>query len=387
MKTLSRNSLLGGALTIIFLILFLYFNGKESTNELLIATPYFLILYFLIFNLGQPDVNKLMQEYVHVGNEKALIFPVFLIILLFSYLIIHGNTPFEGSAGLFIFLFLFPVLMFLSFRKTKVVWSDFVVLLLFLIPATIISFKGNTSLPYKGSGFSSIYKIITILATVYAFGVIRRIQDIGFYPMFNLKFLGIAVFSWLTFLGFALIIGLIFSFIAPNPFESFSVNSIPSGVKELIRVFIGTALFEELFFRGLMQNMLAKKIGQQGNWQKYWIVGFVLFLVLSLVVGYFLNKELFWFPSFIAILLFAAAYFIEKKQASAYGVYTALAITSVFFGLVHYHAGSIIFVGLASVAGWAYGFTYLKTKNVFYATLVHTLVNTCEFLFVLDGLK
>ena len=93
------------------------------------------------------------------------------------------------------------------------------------------------------------------------------------------------------------------------------------------------------------------------------------------------------FPALITVLLFVPAYFIEQKHVAAYGVYTSLAITSIFFGLVHFHAGSIIFVGLASVAGWAYGFTYLKTQNVFYAALVHTLVNTCEFLFVLDGLK
>lgn len=387
MKTLSRHSLLGGALTIIFFMLFLYFNWKPSTTDLLIASPYFVIIYFLIFNIGQPDISKQMREFVHLGNEKVLIFPIFLIIILFSYLLIYGNTPFEGSAGLFVFLLLFPVLTFLAFKKTKIVWSDFVVLLLFLIPATIISFEGNTSLPYKGSGFGSIYKIVIILATVYAFGIVRKIQDIGFYPVFNLKFLGIAIFSWLSFLGFVYIVGFIFGFIASNPFESFSINGIPPAVKELIRVFIGTALFEELFFRGLIQNMLAKKIGQHGNWQKYWIVGFVLFLLLALITGYSLNKELFWFPSIITILLFLSAYFIEKKQVSVYGVYTALAITSIFFGLVHYHAGSIIFVGLASVAGWAYGYTYLKTKNVFYAALVHTLVNTCEFLFVLDGLK
>lgn len=387
MKTFTRPLLLGGILTSVFLILFLYFNRSESINELLIATPYFIIIYFLIFNLGQPDVNKLMREYLHLGNEKTLIFPIFLLFLLFSYLIIHGETPFEGSAGLFAFLLLFPVLMFLAFKKTKIVWSDFVVLLLFLIPATIISYKGNSSLPYKGNGFSSIYKITLIISTVYAFGVVRKIQDIGFYPIFNLKFLRIAIFSWLCFLGFVFLIGLVYNFIVPNPFDTFSVSGIPPAVKELIRVFVGTALFEELFFRGLIQNMLAKKIGQQGNWQKHWAWGLGVFLVLSLIAGYALNKELFWFPSLICVLLFAAAYFIEKKQVSASGIYTALAITSIFFGLVHYHAGSIIFVGLASVAGWAYGFTYLKTKNVFYAALVHTLVNTCEFLFVLDGLK
>jgi membrane protease YdiL (CAAX protease family) len=72
---------------------------------------------------------------------------------------------------------------------------------------------------------------------------------------------------------------------------------------------------------------------------------------------------------------------IERHKFEKLGTYTALAITSVFFGLVHFHSGSMLFVGLASVAGWAYGYTYLKTQNVFYAALVHTLVNSSELLF------
>ena len=84
---------------------------------------------------------------------------------------------------------------------------------------------------------------------------------------------------------------------------------------------------------------------------------------------------------FTTALLFGAAYLIERHKFENLGTYTALAITSVFFGLVHFHAGSMLFVGLASVAGWAYGYTYLKTQNVFYAALVHTLVNSSELLF------
>jgi hypothetical protein len=51
---------------------------------------------------------------------------------------------------------------------------------------------------------------------------------------------------------------------------------------------------------------------------------------------------------------------------------------------VHYHAKSIIYIGLACVAGWAYGYTYIKTKNVFYSAVVHALVGTGAMIF---GLK
>ena len=94
-----------------------------------------------------------------------------------------------------------------------------------------------------------------------------------------------------------------------------------------------------------------------------------------------------WFPALITLLLFFAAFAIERSGVSTKGTYTALAITSVIFGLVHYHSGSIIFVGLASIGGWAYGYTYIKTKNVFYAALVHALVNSSHLIFGIELLK
>jgi membrane protease YdiL (CAAX protease family) len=157
--------------------------------------------------------------------------------------------------------------------------------------------------------------------------------------------------------------------------------------RKLINIFFATALFEELFFRGLLQHYLTRKIATDIRWQSYWQWGFVLFLVVSGVVGYFLKPKGFWLPMLTTALLFAPAWFLEKKKVATQGTYTALAIISIFFGLVHAHSGSLPFVVLASIAGWAYGYVYLKTKNVFYAALVHTLVNGSEFIFGLELIK
>ena len=96
------------------------------------------------------------------------------------------------------------------------------------------------------------------------------------------------------------------------------------------------------------------------------------------------NKATDWVPGVDKWLEGRADWFIEKSGKSEMGVYTSLALTGVTFGLVHYHAKSIVYIGLACVAGWAYGYTYIKTKNVFYSALVHTLVNTSILIF---GLK
>jgi membrane protease YdiL (CAAX protease family) len=105
------------------------------------------------------------------------------------------------------------------------------------------------------------------------------------------------------------------------------------------------------------------------------------------LAGYALAIEFIWFPVAVTFALFLMAYYLENKSYQALGTYTALAIISMIFGLAHFHKDSIIFVGLAAVAGWAYGYTYLKTKNVFYAALVHALVNFSQFLFLLKQIK
>lgn len=388
MKKYSREISKGGILTGILFSLYVYFNFNQPLNELLIGSVYFLILYFLLFTIGQPAVSARIGQSLSAGNEKVVLFPAVLVIMLYFYLAFHGYSPFEGTAALFPFFFLFPLLGFLAFKKTEIVWSDFVFLLLLLVPAVSISFKNNTGVPIHGNSFGSVYKIVIMLMGVYAFGIVRGIKDVGFYPSLQLKSVGIAIDCWLAFIGIVLIIGYFGNFVNLAGLDPVSKESVASGIKNFIRIFIGTALFEELYFRGLIQNMLAQKIRQYAGWQKVWLWGSGIFTSLAFITGYLMDKSLFWFPVLISLILFGAAYFIEKsRRTSHHGIYTALAITSIFFGLVHFHAGSVIFVGLASVAGWFYGYTYLKTKNVFYAALVHTLVNSSEFLFALDGLK
>ena len=376
-------------LTTAFFALFLYFNWQLPMAELLLASPYFIGLYGLTFTMGQPEISGQLRQKVGDSMERAVVLPVLLIAILYSYLGFHGHSPFKGSAALFIFYLLFPVLGFLAYQKASqpVKWSDFVFYFLFLIPATSISFGAKTNLPFNGSGFSNVLRFVLILTAVYSFGTIRNLPNIGFYPTFKWKYLRIATAVWLAFIALTSVIAYFSGFLKTTGYEPLSTALIPIAVGEMIRIFFGTALFEELFLRGILQNMLARKITESGVWKTYWKWGFAVFMLLALLTGYLMHPALLWVPVLITALLFGFAYFVENKSISLHGPYTSLAITSVFFGLVHFHAGSLVFVGLASIAGWGYGYTYIKTKNVFYAALVHTLVNSSEFLFHLETLK
>ncbi|GAB3927512.1 CPBP family intramembrane glutamic endopeptidase [Larkinella terrae] len=378
----------GAVLTTVFFALFLYFNRQLPLTELLLDSPFFIALFFLTFTLGQPQVSEQLKQKTAGSPERAVALPVLLTGLLYAYLGFHGHSPFKGSAALFFFYLLFPALGFLAYKKPHqpVRWTDFILYFLFLIPATSISFGAKTNLPFNGSGFSTVLKFVLILTAVYSFGTIRNLPDIGFFSTFKWKFLRTAIVVWLAFIALTTVIATASGFLKTGGYEPLSLSLIPVAVGELVRIFFGTALFEEVFLRGILQNLLARKITESGGWKTYWTWGFAVFLLLSLLTGYLMHPALLWVPVLITVLLFLAAYFIENKSVLP-GPYTSLAITSVFFGLVHFHAGSLVFVGLASIAGWGYGYTYIKTKNVFYAALVHTLVNSSEFLFQLDSLK
>jgi hypothetical protein len=387
MEKIGNKMIVGSALTFIYLLLFVYFNAPLPAKEWLITIPAFLLIYFLIFNMGKPEIVDEVNNSTLLSGNRVLLFPCIILFVIYYYLLAHGQSPFTGSAALLPFLFAFPVLYYRAFPRTDIGRVDYLVLLVFLVPLTLVDSPGDTTFPVKGNGFGSIFKISWILLMVYAFGQIRKIKDIGFYPIFQLKFLGIAIISWLSFLSFVMLIAYFLGFVNPDPFFEIRRDGFMKSLQELLRIFIGTALFEEVFFRGLLQNMLAKQIEKSGEWKKYWRNGFIILLVLSAWAGYALELNLIWFPVAVAIGLFIPAYFLEKKQFQVVGTYTALAIIAMSFGLAHFHKGSIIFVGLAAVAGWAYGYTYLKTKNVFYTALVHTLVNFSEFLFKLHEIK
>jgi hypothetical protein len=387
MKITAKHFYTGSLLTILYIGLFIFYQRAIPAQELLIALPFVGIFYFFLFNIGNPEVQIHLEEAGLIAQQKSLLFPLFLWALLLAYVGIHGESPFKGSGSLLPFLFVFPVLYYQAYPRTSVGRMDYLLLLLFVVPLTLIHFQGDTSLPFKGNGFGSMFKISWVLMMVYVFGQIRKIKDIGFYPIFKRSFLGIALISWISFLGFVYVIAFSFGFVNPHPFEKLIQDGFAKSLLEIMRIWIGTAIFEELFFRGLLQNMLAQQINKSGAWKSYWTYGIVILLILSACAGYAMAIQFIWFPILITLGLFIPAYFLEKKQAQAIGTYTALAIISMIFGLAHFPKGSILFVGLAAVAGWAYGYTYVKTKNVYYAALVHALVNFSEFFFQLHGIK
>ena len=385
-QDLKSGAVWTGVLTLLFLLLY---GSVNVVSDMVIALPFFIVFYYLFFTIGRVETQSTLRMWIHGNIFKVILLPVILLTLYFFYVLINGQNPLHGTLALVPYLIIFPILIFAARRKRaiKIDWLDFTAFVIFLLPTTLIEVKPSGELPFTGEGFDSLYKIILMLSAVYSFGVIRGLNDIGFIPVFKLKSLGTAIWVWATFYAFVLIIGFPVNFVRYIGHEIVDQALLHKIALTLIATFFHTAIFEELFFRGILLNMLTKRIGQAKTWEIFWKVGLIISIPLALLVGYTLKGGMQWFPALMTALLFGVAFLLEKSNRHPSGVYTGLAITSTIFGLVHYHSGAIVYIGFACIAGWAYGYTWLKTKNVFYSAIVHTLVNCSVLIFGLEFVK
>ncbi len=375
--------------TALLTLIFILFSRKVSaTADIMIAAPFFVVLYFLFFTIGKPVISNWCRSRLRGNIRRIILFPLLLLLLFYGYMACNGVNPFKGTLFLVPYLLFFPVLAYAARdnSKTGIDWFDFVFFFLYFFPVTLVKVDPPGNLPFHGSGFDSVYRITVMLSAIFAFSVIRNLQDVGAYPVFRWKFLVTVLWVWAVFYVGVFAIGYGVNFIAPGERAAWDMVRIETIARRILAIFLHTALFEELVFRGVLQNMMQKRIAQ-ASWQPFWKWGLGIMLLFALLAGYGLKGDMQWFPALITLLLFGAAWLLEKAHTQATGVYTALAITSVIFGLVHFHSGSIIFTGLACIGGWAYGYVYLKTNNIFYAALLHALVNASPLILGLELAK
>lgn len=378
-QSLKSSVIYTGLLSVVFVI---FSWQKNPASEIFIALPFFIILYFIFFTLDRPNISELLRKSTQNNIKLTSVFPFLLSMLFLLYLIVNGNNPLKSNALLVPYLLFFPVLAMAARRNNgKIDWFDFTIFVLFFFPVTLVDVKPSGDLPFNGGGFDSVYRIAVMLSALFAFSILKNLNDIGAYPVFRWKFLITTIWVWLAFYLFVFLISYPVHFIRFADDNSWNFARIEKIFRSIVSVFLHTALFEELVFRGLLQNLLGKRIAQAGSWKNSWMRGIIILIIISFIIGFSMKGSLHWFPALVTVFLFGAAYLFEKLKFQSMGSYTALAITSVIFGLVHFHSGSIIFTGLAAIGGWAYGYVYMKTKNTFYAALLHALVNSSPIIF------
>jgi hypothetical protein len=191
-------------------------------------------------------------------------------------------------------------------------WQDCVVLLTIAAVLEARIFSG--AWPYSGLG--SLPKLYLADVALYLYLVVRRLHGVGFSFVPRLNDIKIGVREWLFFLPIALGLGFATHFIWFVPRHP----SVGHVVGALLVTFLLTAIPEELFFRGILQNLLEPRVGRM------------------------------W----------------------------ALVVTACLFGLSHFHKGAAFnwrYVMIAAVAGIFYGRAWRARRRLFASSLTHTLVD------------
>jgi membrane protease YdiL (CAAX protease family) len=206
------------------------------------------------------------------------------------------------------------ITLLLQHTGAKPDWHDFLVLALLGISVDLHFFDRAWPI----AGLSGVPKLLFVDAGLYGYLVVRPITGIGFDFRVRRFDIAIGLREFLYFTPIAILLGFVLHFLH---FHRTLGSPLTFTAGWLFTLFF-VALPEELFFRGLMLNMLERRIGT--------------------------NR--------------------------------ALAITSVLFGLAHFNKRAAYFnwryVILAAIAGVFYGRAWLARRRLISSSITHATVDT-----------
>ncbi len=144
-------------------------------------------------------------------------------------------------------------------------WQDFVVLCIYFLPVEFGLLRG--SFPYSGLG--ALPKLLLVDSALYSYLVVRRLDRVGYDFCVRLRDLAVGARECLFYAPIAVVLGLVLHFLYPHA-------GIPTAARALgaiLITFFFVAIPEELFFRGILQNLLESRIGHPRSW----IIASILF--------------------------------------------------------------------------------------------------------------
>jgi len=194
----------------------------------------------------------------------------------------------------------------------KLCWQDVVVLAIVGLPLEFGWIRGSFPHP----GLSALPKISLMDSTLYAFLVVRRLEGVGYDFRARARDLVIGVRECCFFAPIVIVLGIAIGFIVPHG----GMPAASSALAALLVTFFFVAVPEELFFRGLLQNLLEPRLGYLGS----------------------------------------------------------LFLTSVVFGLSHFNKPQPFnwrYVLLATIAGLFYGRAWHDRRRILSSATTHTLVD------------
>jgi membrane protease YdiL (CAAX protease family) len=199
-------------------------------------------------------------------------------------------------------------------RSAQPDWHDALVLILIALAVELHFFDAAWPVP----GLSGLPKLLFVDVVLYGYLVIRPIGDIGYDLRGRVSDLFVGLREFMYFTPIALALGLLLGFLHVHRTLS---NPLAFGSGWIFTLFF-IAIPEELFFRGLLLNMLARRIGTRH----------------------------------------------------------ALWMSAILFGIAHFNKRTTFinwrYVLLASIAGIFYGRAWLARRRVLTSSITHSTVDT-----------
>ena len=404
--------------TFFLLLLFLVLFVEEtilSGEQFLFGLFFLLLLGGFFMYIFSPPLVELIRA--HITSVRRCIFPplsVFVIFAIYRIIVPTSTSPLVTLTQIFAgFFFIFtPTLLYLSFReqtKNGLSYIDVFAGLWVWLPiefGIVDDFIGRVEL-----GAIPFDTLLVLFAFIYALIFVRH-HDMGLtFSISKEDLINASKANGLLFLVI-LPLGMFSYFLAPpdkiveNVFAlvaDFPV-SLVNVVLTFILIFIGTALIEEMFFRGFTFNLLEEKF-DNNNFSSGWWYGGMLILIGLIIITPWIDDILLvlsWIPLFshiqdivgslaeplgdaegqawplvqsiplevlymiVAVILGVAGIILIYKTRDP--LVAALILSSILFGWAHFEDVRYIF--FASIAGFAYGWTYWKTQKVVPAALL-----------------
>lgn len=255
-------------------------------------------------------------------------------LLLIPYLILGlGTGTFAWWAlGKLIAYIAVPTALLLPDRhrhREPLNWRDVLAMLALAVPVPAGWLQGIFIWPQDIYVFRPVF---CVLAGGYAFMVLRNLDGVGFRLVWRKKDISYGVLNLVAYAIVAIPTGIMLNFIQPHATAALTRNAPWGTTASFLFVFIGiyltVAIPEELLFRGILQNILARTI--------------------------------------------------NKGLRGLYG----LLIASVVFGLAHLHhpyhghVPNWRYAVMATLAGVFYGNVYRTRERLCASALTHALVDT-----------
>ena len=265
---------------------------------------------------GFQGIRAKLRERLH-GVAGALIVVLFL---LTPYLLYAGGTgDFRWPAfGKLFALCAVPAgLLALAppRRPDRLNLQDALVLLWLILPVLFGLVGGIWSVP---ENLDFMVRLFLLAVGSWSFLIVRGVEGSGYDFVFSMPLAGDSLLGFAGFAAVALPLGFALRFIAWNP----QWRGILPFLQDYATIFLFIALLEELFFRGLLQNLLEGSLGSR---------------------------------------------------------YRAQGVAAAIFGLSHIrHAPypNWRYVALATIAGWFYGTAWRRHRSLMASALTHALVDT-----------